>query len=69
MQPVLEMIMEAYNTCKIQQILPVHAIAQYAFRHLDDWGTLESESDAMASVVTPMLQEFLRVPDQVKFKW
>ncbi|KAF9176339.1 hypothetical protein BGZ51_000912, partial [Haplosporangium sp. Z 767] len=40
----------------------------YVFRHLDDWGTLESESDAMASVVAPILQEFLRVPGQIKFK-
>jgi hypothetical protein len=38
------------------------------FRHLDDWGTLKSESDAMTSVVAPILQEFLRVPGQIKFK-
>ncbi|KAG9064830.1 hypothetical protein KI688_003090 [Linnemannia hyalina] len=69
MQPVLDMIMEAYNTCKDQQILPLHTIAQYVFRHLDDWGTLESESDAMASVITPILQEFMTVPGHIKFKW
>ncbi|KAG0012135.1 hypothetical protein BGZ80_000184 [Entomortierella chlamydospora] len=67
-EPVLDMIMEAYMACKGQEILPIHSISQYVYRHLDDWGTLESELDAMSSVIAPILQEILRIPGQIKFK-
>ncbi|KAF9896810.1 hypothetical protein BX616_006714 [Lobosporangium transversale] len=67
-EPVLDMIIKAYSACKSQDILPIHSIAQYVYRHLDDWGTLEGKLNAMTFIIAPILQEILRVPDRNKFK-
>ncbi|KAF9203682.1 hypothetical protein BGZ59_001489 [Podila verticillata] len=67
--PVIDMIMESYNTCQQNDILPVLFVALYVFRHYDTWSKLESESDAMSSVIVPILREFMNVQGHIQFKW
>ncbi|KAG0088514.1 hypothetical protein BGZ92_006066, partial [Podila epicladia] len=66
--PVVDMIMESYNTCQQIDILPVLFVALYVFRHYDTWSKLESESDAMSSVIVPILREFMDVQGHIRFK-
>ncbi|KAG0288864.1 hypothetical protein BGZ97_006655, partial [Linnemannia gamsii] len=42
-------------------ILPVLLVALYVFRHFNTWSKLESESDAMSSVIVPILREFMGI--------
>jgi hypothetical protein len=50
-------------------ILPVLLVALYVFRHFNTWSKLESESDAMSSVIVPILREFMGIQGHIKFKW
>ncbi|KAF9276174.1 hypothetical protein BGZ74_003738 [Mortierella antarctica] len=66
--PIVDMVMESYSTCQQNDILPVLFVALYVFRHYDTSSKLESESDAMSSVIVPILREFMNVQGHIQFK-
>ncbi|KAH7055027.1 hypothetical protein BKA57DRAFT_240904 [Linnemannia elongata] len=68
MGPVIDLIMDSYNTCRQNDILPVLFVALYVFRHFNTWSKLDSESDAMSSVIVPILREFMDVQGHIQFK-
>ncbi|KAF9904780.1 hypothetical protein EC991_002350, partial [Linnemannia zychae] len=66
--PVIDLIMESYSVCQQNDILPVLFVALHVFRYFNTWSKLESESDAMSSVIAPILREFMGVQGHIQFK-
>ncbi|KAK3808185.1 MAG: hypothetical protein J3R72DRAFT_499332 [Linnemannia gamsii] len=66
-EPVVDVIMSSYITCKTKKITSILFIALHVFRRYNSWATLTSESDCMMAVVGPILQEIMDIQHAIKF--
>ncbi|KAF9411532.1 hypothetical protein BGZ94_001299 [Podila epigama] len=65
---ILEMIRDAYQTCKESNILPVYYSALTIFRKYNDYDIPHSEMSWTVSMVLPLLEEFLSLQNKLIFK-